>query len=162
MRHVITGLVFSLCMAGAMAAAQDTKVTTETKVKSDNGKVVTLNGCVMIGGGTNFMLSNITSERAKDDKTTARAGGPYALVEREGLSLGPYINQRVELTGVVVLPATKGDRDDKITIKDTTKVDVDNGRDRTSRESTTVKVERGAMPQFLVASVKMLSPHCEH
>ena len=158
MRYVLP-VMFALSLTSV--AAQDQKTTTNTRVKSDNGKVVTMVGCVMIGGGTSFTLSNIASEREQGTNRAARAQGPYALVPREGLDLGQYIHQRVELTGVVVLPATKGDGDDKFEIKETTKVDVQKGRDRTSTAETTVKVDRGRMHQFLVASVKTLAPNCE-
>jgi len=156
----------ALCLLAVLAApvalgAQAGRVTSETKVKSDNGKVVTMVGCVMIGGGTNFTLSNITSEREQGARAAARAGGPYALVAREGLDIGPFINQKVEMTGVVVPPATKGDDDYKFKISETTKVDVENGRDRTSSSATTVKVERGPMHQFLVATVKAIAPNCD-
>jgi hypothetical protein len=156
----------ALCLLAVLAApaalaAQAGRVTSETEVKSDNGKVVTMVGCVMIGGGTSFTLSNIASEREQGDKAATRPGGPYALVAREGLDIGPFINQKVQMTGVVVPPATKGDDDDKFKISETTKVDVENGRDRTSSSATTVRVERGPMHQFLVASVKMLAPNCE-
>jgi hypothetical protein len=149
-----------MCVAGT-AVAQVTKTTTDTEVKSDNGKVVTMVGCVMIGGGTSFTLSNITSERETDEKAAAQPRGPYALIPREGLDLGPYINQKVQLTGVVVLPATKGDRDDKIEIRERTKTEVADGPDRKSSAETTVKVTRGTMNQFLVATVASLSPRCE-
>lgn len=159
MRQMIGGCLCALILV-VDASGQSAKVATDTKVTSDNGKVVTMIGCVMIGGGTNFTLANITSETPKDDRS-ARAGGPYALVEREGLELGPYIGQRVELKAVAVPPASKNDRDDKINIKETTRSNAENGANRKSNATTTVKVARGAMPQFLVASVKMLSPHCD-
>ena len=161
MRNTATGYVFALLLSGTIVAAQDAKVTTDTKVTSDNGKVVTLIGCVEIGGGTSFVLTNITSEREQHEKSSSPAGGPYALLERKGLDLGPYIQQKVELTGVVVPAATSRDKDDKIKIKETTKVDVKHGPDKTSSEATTVKVARGAANQFLVASVKSLAPTCQ-
>ena len=158
--HRTTSTVLFALLVSTAAAAQDATVTTRTEVKSDNGKVVTMTGCMMIGGGTSFMLANITSEHEQHQKTSAHEGGPYALVPREGLDIGPYVNQKVELTGVVVPAATKGDRDDKIEIRETTKVDVANGPDKKSSAKTTARVARGASSQFLVASVKMLSPHC--
>jgi hypothetical protein len=163
MRHVLSACLFAICFAAAAAdaIAQVSTVTTDTKVKSDNGKVVTMVGCVMIGGGTSFTLSNITSEREDHGRAAKRPRGPYALIPREGLDLGPYINQKVQLTGVVVLPAAKGDRDDKIEIEETTRTAVANGADRTSTAETTVKVARGPMNQFLVASVSSLAPSCE-
>ena len=167
MRSVMSLSLVAMFLTAAVAGVQGTRVTTETvttetRVKSDNGKVVTMTGCVMIGGGTSFMLSNITSEHEKGDKAaTPDHSGGYALVEREGLDLGPYVNQKVELMGVVVLAATKGDRDDKIEIKESTKVDVKGGPDTRTTSAALVKVARGDMHQFLVASVKMLSPNCD-
>jgi len=64
------------------------------------------------------------------------------------------------LTGVVVPAATKGDADDKIKIKETGRADAEQGSDRKSSASKTVKVARGATPQFIVASVKTLAPVC--
>jgi hypothetical protein len=164
MRHDTFAFLLALVLAGAVTAAQDTKTTTNTKVKSDNGQVVTVTGCVMIGGGTNFLLTNITSERVTPDKqgkTTSSDEPVYALVERDGLDLGSSIDHQVELTGVVVPAATKSDRDDKIEIKETTKVDVANGPDKKSSTAKTVKVARGATNQFLVASVKIIAPTCQ-
>ena len=159
MRSAVTGYLLML-LSGTIVAAQQPKTTTETKVKSDNGTVVTLVGCVEIGGGTSFELTNISSERGRRD-TKAPPAASYALKEREGLDLGPYIQQKVELTGVVVPAATSGDKDDKIKVKDTTKVDVKDGPDKKTSTATTVKVQRGAQPQFLVASVKTLAPTCQ-
>ena len=148
MRSAVTGYLLML-LSGAIVAAQEPKTTTETKVKSDNGTVVTLVGCVEIGGGTSFMLTNISSERGKRDTKASPSAASYALKEREGLDLGPYIQQKVELTGVVVPAATRGDKDDKIKVEETAKADVK------------VKVKRGAQAQFLVASVKTLAPTCQ-
>ena len=161
MRHATAGFVITLLLTGAVLAGQQTTVTTDTKVKSDNGKVVTITGCVMIGGGTSFLLTNITSEVEQGDRATSPATATYALTARDGLDLGPHIHQRVELTGVEVPAATKGDKDDKIEIKETTEVDVKNGPDKKSSETTTVRVPRGATKQFLVASVKTLAHSCD-
>lgn len=160
MRHAASGFLLALLWSGAVIAAQDARITTDTKVKSDNGKVVTMTGCMEIGGGTSFVLTNIASEHEQHSKETSAGGGSYALIEREGLDLGPYIHQKVELTGVVVPAATKKDRDDKIEVKQTENVDVKNGPDKKSSSATTVKVARGASSQFLVASVKTLAVSC--
>jgi hypothetical protein len=148
MRPTTTAHVFALFLSGTLVTAQDGKTTTDTKVKSDNGKVVTMAGCLEIGGGTSFVLTNIISEHEQHGRTTAHNGGPYSLNARKGLDLGPYIQQRVELTGVVVPVATRHDSDDKFKITD-------------SSGATTVKVKRGAERQFLVASVKALAPTCQ-
>ena len=153
--------LFALLLSSTLVAAQEAKTTTDIKVKSDNGKVVTMTGCVEIGGGTSFVLTNITSERDQRATKPSPPGGPYSLTAREGLDLGPFIQQKVELTGVVVPAATGRDTDDKIGIKETTRVDVKNGPDKKSSTATTVKVARSAEAQFLVASVKTMAASCQ-
>ena len=172
MRTIAAAYLFALLSSGATVVAQDAKTTADTakttadtKVTADAGKVVTMTGCVEIGGGTSFVLTNITSEQehqsehGQPERKQVPSGGPYALVGRKGLDLSPYILQKVELTGVVVPAATTRDTDDKIKIKETTTVDAK--PDKTSSKATTVKVARGATPQFLVASVKTLAPGCQ-
>jgi hypothetical protein len=162
MRYAIAGILVAVTLTGSPADAQDKQVTTTTKVKADNGTAVTLTGCVMIGGATSFLLTNITSQHVEHDKQDkAATSASYALIERDGLDLGSYIHQRVELTGVFVPAATKGDDDDKIEITKTTDVDVKNGPDRKSSSSETVKVARGPANQFLVATVKTVAPSCD-
>ena len=161
MEKAAAGYLFALLLSGTIVAAQEPKNTTDTKVKSDNGKVVTMTGCVEIGGGTSFVLTNITSEHDQHATKPSPPGGPYSLMTREGLDLRSFIQQKVELTGVVVPAATSRDKDDKIKIKETTKVDVKNGPDKKSTAATTVNVARTAEAQFLVASVKTLALSCQ-
>lgn len=156
MRRAASNFLAALVLGGVAVAAQDAKTTTDTKVKAEKGKVVTVAGCLEIGGGTSFVLSNVTTGQEHHTKS-----GPYALTGREGLDLGPYINHKVELTGVVVPPVASGDKDDKIKIRETDKVDAattPNGK--SAPATTTVTVPRAATTQFIVASVKSLAPTC--
>jgi hypothetical protein len=159
MRFATLGLICALLLTGAVASAQERSQATDVKVKSDNGTVETLTGCVMIGGATNYLLTNITG-RVADDKKPAPASVSYALTERDGVDLSRYINQRVQLTGVFVPAATKGDRDDKFEVKETKKPDTKGDAAHTTSTKETVKVQRGAANQFLVASVKPVAPQC--
>jgi hypothetical protein len=161
MRNGVAGFAFVLLLSGTVVAAQNEKITTSTKVTSDDGKVVTMTGCVEIGGGTSFVLTNITSKREPHDTTGSPTEGSYALIERKGLDLGSYIQQKVELTGVVVPAATSRDKEDKLKIKETTRVDVKDGPDKRSSTATTLKVARETTSRFLVASVKTLAPSCQ-
>ena len=161
MRKAASVYTCALLLTTTAVAGQDAKVTTESKVTADDGKVVKMTGCLELGGGTSFVLTNITSEQDHRERPQVPPRGPYALVERKGLDLGPFIQQRVEVTGVVVPAATKRDTQDRIKIKETTKVDVEPGSDKTTSTATTVKVPRGATTQFLVASVKTLAPSCQ-
>jgi len=163
-RGLLCCLLCSLPLTGAATSAQERTVKTDTaatgvKVTSDNGAVETLTGCVMIGGGTNFLLTNITA-RVADNKKPSPAGVSYALTERDGVDLSRYINQRVQLIGVFVPAATKGDRDDKFEIKETRKPDTSGDAGHTATKRDTVKVQRGAADQFLVASVRPVAPQC--
>ena len=56
MRNTAAGYAFAVLLSGSMVAAQDANTTTDTKVKSDDGKIVKMTGCVEIGGGTSFCL----------------------------------------------------------------------------------------------------------
>ena len=151
MRIATTGYVLTVALlSGGVVAAQQATGSTDPKVKADDGKVVTMVGCVEIGGGTSFVLTNITSERDSHQKSKTPPPGPYALVERKGLDLGPFIQQKVQLTGVIVPAATQSDTQEKIKVKE-----------QTSSESTTVKVPRGSSAQFLVATIKTLAPTCQ-
>ena len=151
MRTAAAGCALTVVLlSSGVIAAQNAPTTTETKVKADDGKVVTMIGCVEIGGGTSFVLTNITSEQDRHQKNRTPPAGPYALAERKGLDLGPYIQQKVQLTGVIVPAATRSDTQEKIKVKE-----------KASSESTTVKVPRGATAQFLVATITTLSPTCQ-
>ena len=163
MWKIIPGCALALCVA-ASAGAQDAKIKTETKVKADNGKVVTMTGCLM-NNGTGFILSDVDdhgkSDKQKSKETVGTSGvSPYALMPRDGIELGSHIGQKVEVTGVMVRAASKHDDDDKIQITEKTKVEVEDGPDKHNEHTTEVKVERGAFDQFLVASVKDLKTTC--
>jgi hypothetical protein len=148
--RMAAGYAFMVALLSGSVVAAQTATTTDTKVKADDGKVVTMIGCVEIGGGTSFVLTNITSEQDRHQKNQTPPAGAYALVERKGLDLGPYIQQKVQLTGVIVPAATRGDRQEKIKVED-----------KSSSQSTTVRVPRGATAQFLVATIKTLAPTCQ-
>src|SRR5690349_82920 len=117
MRNLRSACALTLLMSSTIAA-QHATVTTDTNVKAHDGKVVTLIGCVEIGGGTSFELTNIVSERDQHARAQGPAVGSYALVARKGLDLGLFIQQKVELTGVVVPAATTRDTQEKIKIKE--------------------------------------------
>lgn len=162
MRHVPALSMLALVLTGTIANAQGATTTTKTKVKADDGKTVKMTGCMEIGGGTSFVLTNISSEgkQSREDDSVPR-GGPYAVVARQGLDLSPYILQKVELTGVIVPAATTRNTQETIKIRETTTVDPKRGSDKTSTQSTTVTVPRNATPHLLVASVRTLAPGCQ-
>lgn len=167
MTRTIASCVMALLAAAALHA-QDTTIKQETKIKADDAKVVTVDGCLS-GSGSSFILTNAVAATVagdkdkKDAKKTVGTSGvvsSYALVPREGVTLAPHIGHRVELVGVVINPATKGDDDAKVKVEDKTKVERDNAPDSKSKTTTKSEIARGPNAQFAVTSVKMISPVC--
>jgi hypothetical protein len=162
--------IFSSCALALFAAAalhaQDTTIKTETRIKADDAKVMTISGCLG-GGPSNFTLSNVVAAASpsdkKDDRKAAGTAGlldSYVLMARDGVSLAAHVGHRVELMGVVVPPATKGDDDAKIEVKEQTQVKRENAPDSKTETTTKARIARGAEAQFAVTSLKMISPVC--
>jgi hypothetical protein len=153
-------------LAAAALHAQDTTIKQETKIKADDAKVMTVDGCLS-GSGSSFILTNAVAATVpgdkKDEKKSVGTSGvvdSYALVPRAGVSLTPHLGHRVELVGVVIDAAKKGDNDAKVKVEETTKVDRDNAPDSKSKTTSKAEIARGPHAQFAVTSVKMISPVC--
>jgi hypothetical protein len=162
---MISACVMALFAAAALHA-QDTTIKQETRIKADDAKVMTVSGC-LTGAGSNFVLTNAVATTApaakKDDKKSVGTSGvveSYALVPREGVALAPHVGHRVELTGVVVDAAKKGDDDAKVRVDEKTQVKREGAPDSRSESTTKAKIARGPEAQFAVTSVKMVSPVC--
>lgn len=163
MFRTISSCVLAL-FAAAAVHAQDTTIKSETRIKVDDAKVMSIRGCLG-GGPTSFTLSNVVAASVpgqKDDRKTAGSGllESYALVPRDGVALAAHVGHRVELTGVVVPPATKGDDDAKIEVKEQTQVKRENAPDSKTETTTKARIARGPEAQFAVTSLKMVSPVC--
>jgi len=161
MRRVISTCVVALCFAAASLSAQDdATIKSKTKIKSDDGKVVTATGC-LIGGPSSYTLSRATP--VVEERVTVGTSGTvvsYTLVPRGGVDLTTHVGQQVEVTGVLIPAATKHDDDAKIKIQEKTKTEVDNQPDAKSQGKAKVEVPRGATPQLAVTSVKMVGATC--
>jgi hypothetical protein len=122
-----------------------------TKVKAEHGKTVTYTGCVQTGTETHsYILENVIP--ISKTETTGTSGTEttttYALVPAEKVDLQEHVGHKVEVTGVLV-PAGKGET--KYEAKTKTKG---------SEEETKGAVQRGAVPQLKVVSVRPLSESC--
>ena len=84
----------------------------------------------------------------------------YTLVPRDGVALAPHVGHRVELVGVVVDAAKKGDDDAKVKIDEKTQVKREDAPDSKSDTTTKARIARGPNAQFAVTSLKMISPVC--
>jgi hypothetical protein len=163
MVRTISPCVLAL-FAAAAVHAQDTTIKSETRIKVDDAKVMTISGCLG-GGPTSFTLSNVVAASVPSQKDDRKTGGSpgllesYALVPRDGVALAAHVGHRVELTGVVVPPATK-DNDAKIEVKEQTQVKRENAPDSKAETTTRARIARGPEAQFAVTSLKMVSPVC--
>ena len=161
MRRVISTCVVALSFAAASLSAQDdATIKSKTKIKTDDGKIVTTTGC-LIGGPSSYTLSRATP--VIEERVTVGTSGTvvsYMLVPRGGVDLTTHVGQQVEVTGVLIPAATKGDDDAKIKVEEKTKAEIDNAPDAKSKSKTKVDVPRGASPQLAVTSVKMVGATC--
>jgi hypothetical protein len=168
------------------ASAQDTTVKSRTKVEGDEAQVVSMTGCLRqdVSTGTYSLVgkvqaagdsvtneSKVEIDRDKDEKTvtaeTSAKGDKGSGVDPDavgtfGLSAGnvnltQYVGRQVQIAAASVKP---GHKDADVTITDKTTVDPERGRDRTERSKTKVEIERGALGQYTVVSVKPLGGTC--
>lgn len=169
MRRAIPACLLACCFAAVTVSAQETKVKSEQKIKSDDGKVVTLRGC-LAGSPPTFTLDHASSaavarseakaERKSGEIGTTGTADSYMLTPREGVDLVPQVGHMVEVTGVLIPAATKHDDDAKVKVKDRTKIEREHAPDSKVKSNTKADVPRGSTPQLAVTSVKMLAPSC--
>jgi hypothetical protein len=162
MRRVISACAVALCFAAASVSAQDdATLKSKTKIKTDDGKVITATGC-LTGGPSSYTLARATPAAVEERVTVGTSGTvvSYTLVPRDGVDLTTHIGQMVEVTGVMVPAATKHDDDAKIKVQEKSKAEVDNAPDAKSKSNTKVEVPRGATSQLAVTSVKMIGATC--
>src|SRR4030095_8381045 len=161
MRRVISTCVVAFCFAAASLSAQDdATIKSKTKIKTDDGKVITTAGCV-IGGAGSYTLSRATP--VVEERVTVGTSGTvvsYTLVPRGGVDLTTHVGQQVQVTGVLIPAAGKGDDDAKIKVQEKTKADIEDSPDAKSKTTAKVEVPRGASAQLAVTSVKMVGATC--
>lgn len=162
MRQVLTGCVLALA-ATSLVAAQDTTIRSETRIKADDAKVITLTGCLS-GGPTTFTLTNAMPVEANkpSDKPIGTSGtaSAYLLTPREGVTFAPHVGQKVEVSGVIVAAAGPGGKEAQVEVRERTEIRRDGAPDARSEATTKTTIARGATDRFSVASIKLVSPVC--
>lgn len=169
MRRAIPACLLACCFAAATVSAQDAKIKSETKVKSDDGKVVTLRGC-LAGTPPSFTLDHASSavvaraekksDHDHDAIGTTGSLGSYMLTPRGGVQLEPQIGHMVEVTGVLIPAAGKHDDDATVKVEKRTKVEREDAPDSKVKSKTEAHVDRGDVAQVMVTSVRSLAPAC--
>ena len=151
MRNLVCAVLVSVVGVGAVAVAQDAGKDTKskTRITVEDGKDVTLTGCVSRSHEGDFMLRYAAGKEG--------AEGGYLLVAKgdELDDLKDHVGHRVEIKGKA---ADRGDGRLKIE----TESEVRNSEgDRKKRESTTnVEGDLAGLPYLGVKSVRMLASVC--
>ena len=151
MRNLVSAMAILLGGAGAAALAQDqtTDAKTKTRITVEEGRNVTVTGCV---GRTSEGTFTLNHSAGKDG-----ALGSYILVADGDQmdDLRDHVGHRVEVKGKA---ADQGDG--RVKIKSESEVRTSEG-DRRKRESTTnVEGDLGGLPYLGVRSVRMLASIC--
>jgi hypothetical protein len=137
----------AVVLACGIAAAQETEQKSKTKVKVEDGKTMTVTGCVERGAGGEFVLTNVAG---KDG-----ALGSYVIAGDEDGDLDmddlkEHLGHRVEITGKA---ADKGKG--KITVE--TRTEGTSGRTESNSE---VKGDLKGLPFLGLKSMRMIASVC--
>jgi hypothetical protein len=154
MKRFFVVTVLALGCSVALASAQDTKTTIETKVDGKKADTVTYTGCVQSGTETKTFILNHVVPMSRSTTVTGTTGSTtttYALIPDQQVELETHVGHKVEVTGLMI-PAG----DSKVTT--TTKIEREHAPD--SKTVETVK-SNNAYPQFRVLSVKNLAERCD-
>lgn len=138
-------IALAVVLAGGIAAAQDVDKT-KTKVKVQDGKDLTVTGCVERSPEGGFMLTNVaTKDGALGSYLLASAGGHDAYDDMD-----KHVGHRVEIEGKA---ADKGKG--KITVE--SKAEGTSGKTEAKSE---VKGDLKGLPYLGVKSLKMIASVC--
>jgi hypothetical protein len=141
----------SVCAAGAVGLAQDSTRDTKTKTRItvEDGKDVTVVGCVDRSSEGSFTLTHGANK-------SGAVGSYMLLADGDALdTLKDHVGHRVEIKGKA---ADQGDG--RLKIKTESEVRTSDG-DRKKRESTTsVEGALEGLPYLGVKSVRMLASVC--
>ena len=153
MRRFITTFALALASASMLALHADAQSSeTKTKIKTEHGQTVRYTGCVGAGTETQtYILQNvqpISTTKTTNADGTVTTSTTYSLVPEKTVELQQNVGRRVEVTGVLV---EAGHGDAKITQRTKT-----NGKE----EKTTTEIDRGAVPQLKVLSIKPTGGTC--
>ena len=142
---LVTATTCLAAMCAVSAGAQTSERVTKSKITVEDGKSVTLTGCVA-ASGTGFILTNVA------DKESALEGNYVLISDDENLS--KHVGRRVQVKGKVT---DQGDGKVKIETKSKTKVE--HGDDIETSRRTEVQGDP-RMAYLGVRSIKTIAPVC--
>ena len=135
-------------MAGAVQmSAQEVAQKTQSKVSVEDGRSITVTGCVARNPDGGFMLTNVANK--------AGTLGSYMLTLEDDDDVKDHVGHRVEIEGKA---ADKGSGRIKVETKsETTAADGDKSKTTSTAE---VKGDLKGLPYLGVKKVKMLASVC--
>lgn len=142
-------LALALAATTAVAAAQVQKTTTRTQVKIEDGKDVTVTGCLSRAADDSFVLSNLSGD---SNKTPS-----YQLIlddKDDADDFGKHVGHKVEVKGEV---PKKGS---ELEIKSKTKTEIKGADDVKTESKRELKGDLSWFPVLGAKSVKMISAVC--
>jgi len=132
------------------AQAQDA----QTKIKAEHAQTTTFTGCLQTGTeAKTYILDKVVATKTTEAVGTSGETSTvtkFDLVPEEKVELQEQVGHKVEVTGVLIPPG-KGEAK----IKTDTKLP---GQE----EKTEAKIEKGAVPQFQVVSIKKIADSCSN
>jgi hypothetical protein len=139
-------IAIAVLLAGGVAVAQDQDAKSKMKVKVDEGKTLTVTGCVERGDEGSLLLTNVAGkEGSLGSYVLAKGDDDHAFDD-----LHKHVGHRVEIEGKA---ADKGKG--KISVEAKTE-----GTSGKTESKSEVKGDLKGLPYLGVKSVKMLASVC--
>lgn len=136
-------------LACGIAAAQDVQTKTQSKVNVEDGKSVTVTGCVA-RSADGYTLTNVA------DKKGTRTDYVLAATDSDDLDdLKDHVGHRVQIEGKAA-DEGKG----KVTVETKTETKVADGDTSETKAKSQVKGDLKGLPFLGVKSVKMIAAVC--
>jgi hypothetical protein len=136
----------AVILAGGIAAAQDITQKSQTKISVEDGKSITVTGCVRRAADGGFTLTNVAG------KDGSRAN--YLLAEDDA-DLEKHVGHRVEVSGKAV-DQGKG----KIKIETKSETKIGDGEKSKTESKGEVKGDLKGLPYLGVKSIRMIASVC--
>lgn len=147
MRKLMCSGIVALGLSGAVAYGQDIESKSKTRITVEEGKDVTVTGCVARSAEGALTLTHVASGEG--------ALGSYTLVGDDAEDLEEMIGHRVEVRGKA---ADKGSG--KVKIETKSEVDTGAGDARKRESKTEVEGDLHGLPFLGVRSVRSLASVC--
>ena len=164
MQRVLPACLFIVLFSMPAVAQKEATRRPSTPVTTEQGKPVTMTGC-LTGGPTSYTLSDVATTRGAHETAdaiiaTSGESTSYMLTPRDGVELSTHVGKKVEITGVLL--AAAGTPAAKRAGSDEPQAKPDQRPGATLQGSTRATANPAAAkyPSVAVASVRLVSPTC--